>query len=148
MATQNCPPCLAWEVLNVTSGSSFLVRRGGRSAARTEFSIESGNLSNKNSFAANGLVNDKTVDIAFGEKGAVVTMKRTGRVAARKTEASKTHTFKLTKDSRRSNGAIRNAVAGYRPDLMQAALARYSQVKLAQNPKRGVQKKRSNRRRR
>ena len=114
---------LQW--LLVKNNSRYLVRRNG-----TEFSMEEGNLMNRNTFKFNGLVNSKTVDVNMIDGRINISLKRSKNGAARK-PASAYARSQLNKHMRnkscRGAETVTKLTSGsyYRGDLTKFAVARY-----------------------
>ncbi|KAI9161668.1 hypothetical protein LWI28_019530 [Acer negundo] len=120
------PGSLIWEI--VKKNNSFLVKQFGRGTAALQFSKESNNLYNLNSFKHSGLANAKTVTIQPGKDQSVVLA--TSKTKKQNKPASLLHKSVMKKEFRRMSKAVTNQVADnrYRPDLKKAALARLSAV--------------------
>lgn len=118
---------LQWAIIR--KSSSFVVKSLG-----TTLSREPNNISGKNSFKANGLVNKHVVGIKAADKGVILTTKSKGRL---------TNTT-LSRGGRRTIKTIRAATAGskYRPDLTDAAIRKASAIIRSQKSK-NVAKRRS-----
>ncbi|KAJ3089064.1 60S ribosomal protein L28 [Quaeritorhiza haematococci] len=116
---------LVW--LITRSNSSFLVKRNG-----VEFSRQSGNLYNLNSFKYSSVATEKSVAVApaANNKGVVVSLKKK-KVPSTK-PATSVFSTTIAKDARRTSKAVKNLVHGYRPDLEKAALARVSRILASQ----------------
>ncbi|KAL5757630.1 hypothetical protein ACOSP7_020241 [Xanthoceras sorbifolium] len=120
------PGSLIWEI--VKKNNSFLVKQFGRGTAALQFSKESNNLYNLNSFKHSGLANAKTVTIEPGKDQSVVLA--TSKTKKQNKPAALLHKSVMKKEFRRMAKAVTNQVADnrYRPDLKKAALARLSAV--------------------
>ncbi|XP_057514958.1 60S ribosomal protein L28-2-like [Actinidia eriantha] len=123
------PGPLIWEI--VKTNNSFLVKEFGNGTASVQFSKESNNLYNLNSYKHSGLANKKTVTIQPGGKDkdqsvllATTKTKKQGK------PSSLLHKSVMKKEFRRMAKAVTNQVGDnyYRPDLKKAALARLSAV--------------------
>ncbi|PSS07370.1 60S ribosomal protein like [Actinidia chinensis var. chinensis] len=123
------PGPLIWEI--VKRNNSFLVKEFGNGTASVQFSKESNNLYNLNSYKHSGLANKKTVTIQPGGKDkdqsvllATTKTKKQGK------PSSLLHKSVMKKEFRRMAKAVTNQVGDnyYRPDLKKAALARLSAV--------------------
>eukprot|EP00882_Tetradesmus_deserticola_P000386 GHRQ01000424.1.p1 GENE.GHRQ01000424.1~~GHRQ01000424.1.p1 ORF type:complete len:130 (+),score=65.26 GHRQ01000424.1:116-505(+) len=89
------------------------------------FSAEPGNLYNKHSYKYSGLANAKTVDIRAEGDAIKVSKKRSKCV----NQPAKSVAAGVSKKSgRRVLRSVAKEVAGYRPDLKAAAVARASAV--------------------
>ncbi|QCE02285.1 large subunit ribosomal protein L28e [Vigna unguiculata] len=121
------PGQLVWEI--VKKNNSFLVKQFGRGTQSIEFSRESNNLYNLNSFKFSGLSNKKTVTIQPVGKDLSVLLATT-KTKKQNKPASLLHKSVMKKEFRRMAKAVENQVADnyYRPDLKNAALARLSAV--------------------
>ncbi|XP_062156964.1 large ribosomal subunit protein eL28y-like [Alnus glutinosa] len=121
------PGPLIWEM--VKKNNSFLVKEFGRGTASVQFSRESNNLYNLNSYKHSGLANKKTVIIQPEGKDRSVLLATTKTKKQNKPAAS-LHKSVMKKDFRRMAKALENQVGDnyYRPDLKKAALARLSAV--------------------
>lgn len=113
------PSQLLWEV---TKGHNSFVRKNLNG---TIFSAEPGNLYNKHSFKYSGIANDKTVDIS-AEGDALKVNKKRSKTAQQPAKAVSSSISK--KNGRRVLKSVAKEVAGYRPDLKAAAVARASAV--------------------
>ncbi|GLT79045.1 hypothetical protein SLA2020_505550 [Shorea laevis] len=121
------PGQLIWEI--VKKNNSFLVKQFGRGSAGVQFSKESNNLYNLNSYKHSGLANKKTVTIQPGGKDLSVVFATT-KTKKQNKPASLVHKSVMRKEFPRMAKAVVNQVADnyYRPDLKKAALARLSAV--------------------
>ncbi|KAK1267109.1 60S ribosomal protein L28-2 [Acorus gramineus] len=121
------PGPLIWEI--VKKNNAFLVKEFGNGNQKVQFSKESNNLYNLNSFKHSGLANKKTVAIVPGGKDLSVTLATT-KTKKQNKPVSLFHRSVMKKDFRRMAKAVINQVGDnyYRPDLKQAALARLSVV--------------------
>ncbi|KAG4141326.1 hypothetical protein ERO13_D06G069200v2 [Gossypium hirsutum] len=121
------PGQLIWEI--VKRNSCFLVKEFGRGTAGIQFSKESNNLYNLNSYKHSGLANKKTVTIQPGGKDQSVLL-ATSKTKKQNKPASVLHKSVMRKEFPRMAKAVVNQVVynHYRPDLKKAALARLSAV--------------------
>ncbi|KAK6236440.1 hypothetical protein SCA6_011777 [Theobroma cacao] len=121
------PGQLIWEI--VKKNNCFLVKEFGRGNASVQFSKESNNLYNLNSYKHSGLANKKTVIIQYGGKDQSVLL-ATSKTKKQNKPASLLHKSVMRKEFPRMAKAVVNQVADnyYRPDLKKAALARLSAV--------------------
>ncbi|CAA6660946.1 unnamed protein product [Spirodela intermedia] len=121
------PGELIWEI--VKRNNAFLVKQFGNGTAKVQFSKESNNLYNVNSFKHSGLANKKTVAIQPGSKDLSVVLSTT-KTKKQSKPASLYNRSVLKKEFRKMTKAVVNQVADnfYRPDLKNAALARLSAV--------------------
>ncbi|XP_077216484.1 large ribosomal subunit protein eL28y-like [Tasmannia lanceolata] len=121
------PADLIWEI--VKKNNSFLVKEFGNGTAKVQFSKESNNLYNVNSFKHSGLANKKTVSIQPGGKDISVVL-ATSKTKKQNQPANLFHRSVMKKEFRRMAKAVINQVADnhYRPDLKNAALAKLSAV--------------------
>ncbi|XP_022729915.1 F-box/LRR-repeat protein At4g29420-like isoform X2 [Durio zibethinus] len=121
------PGQLIWEI--VKKNNCFLVKEFGRGNASVQFSKESNNLYNLNSYKHSGLANKKTVTIQSGGKDQSVLL-ATSKTKKQNKRASLLHKSVMKKEFPRMAKAVVNQVADnyYRPDLKKAALARLSAV--------------------
>ncbi|XP_010438303.1 PREDICTED: 60S ribosomal protein L28-2 [Camelina sativa] len=121
------PGQLVWEI--VKRNNCFLVKQFGRGNAKVQFSKESNNLVNLNSYKHSGLANKKTVTIQAADKdqGVVLGTTKTKRQNKPKLSVNKSV---LKKEFPRMTKAVVNQVVDnyYRPDLKKAALARLSVI--------------------
>ncbi|KAF8388857.1 hypothetical protein HHK36_025537 [Tetracentron sinense] len=126
-AMATVPGPLIWEI--VKKNNSFLVKEFGNGSASVQFSKESNNLYNVNSYKHSGLANKKTVSIQPGGKDSSVVLATT-KTKHQNKPANMLHKSVMKKDFRRMAKAVVNQVADnyYRPDLKNAALARLSVV--------------------
>ncbi|XP_042484038.1 60S ribosomal protein L28-2 [Macadamia integrifolia] len=135
------PGPLIWEI--VKKNNSFLVKEFGNGTASVQFSKESNNLYNVNSFKYSGLANKKTVSIQPAGKDLSVLL-ATSKTKKQNKPASYLHKSVMKNEFRRMAKAVINQVADnhYRPDLKYAALARLSAVqKSLRVSKSGVKKR-------
>ncbi|XP_010528937.1 PREDICTED: 60S ribosomal protein L28-2-like [Tarenaya hassleriana] len=121
------PGPLIWEM--VKKNNSFLVKQFGRGSAGVQFSKESNNLYNLNSYKHSGLANLKTVTIQPEGKDASVLLATT-KTKKQNKPSSALNKSVMKKEFHRMAKAVTNQVADnhYRPDLKKAALARLSVV--------------------
>ncbi|KAF2323520.1 hypothetical protein GH714_035887 [Hevea brasiliensis] len=126
LAMATVPGQLIWEI--VKKNNSFLVKQFGRGSAGIQFSKESNNLYNLNSYKHSGLANKKTVSIQPGKDQSVVLA--TTKTKKQNKPAALLHKSVMKKEFRRMTKAVENQVGDnyYRPDLKKAALARLSVV--------------------
>ncbi|XVE98038.1 hypothetical protein REPUB_Repub03eG0070800 [Reevesia pubescens] len=119
------PGQLIWEI--VKKNNCFLVKEFGRGNAKVQFSKESNNLYNLNSYKHSGLANKKTVTIQSEGKDQSVLLATT-KTKKQNKPASLLHKSVMRKEFPRMAKAVVNQVANnyYRPDLKKAALARLS----------------------
>ncbi|XP_015866598.3 large ribosomal subunit protein eL28y-like [Ziziphus jujuba] len=120
------PGQLIWEI--VKKNNSFLVKQFGRGNAKVQFSKESNNLYNLNSFKHSGLANKKTITIQpAGKEGVLLATTKTKK---QNKPSALLHKSVMKKEFRRMADAVDNQVASnyYRPDLKKAALSRLSVV--------------------
>eukprot|EP00879_Flechtneria_rotunda_P012618 GHRR01013176.1.p1 GENE.GHRR01013176.1~~GHRR01013176.1.p1 ORF type:complete len:131 (-),score=51.76 GHRR01013176.1:50-442(-) len=125
-------PQLLWEVVK---GHNSFVRKNLHGRV---FSAEPGNLYNKHSYKYSGIANNKAVDVSF-EGDALKVSKKRSKTANKPSQAVATAVFK-TKNARRSLNSVAKEVAGYRPDLKNAAVARASAVLKALRVKKAAAK--------
>jgi len=118
---------LQWSIIR--KNSCFIIKSLG-----TTLSREPNNISGKNSFNANGLVNKHVVGIKAADKGVVLTTKSKGHLTS----------TTLSRGGRRTIKTIRAATAGshYRPDLTEATIRKASAIIRSQKNK-SVAKRRS-----
>ncbi|XWS17370.1 hypothetical protein CRYUN_Cryun33cG0061600 [Craigia yunnanensis] len=121
------PGQLIWEI--VKKNNCFLVKEFGRGNAGVQFSKESNNLYNLNSYKHSGLANKKTVTIQSVGKDQSELL-ATSKTKKQNKPASLHHKSVMRKELPRMAKAVVNQVADnyYRPDLKKAALARLSAV--------------------
>ncbi|XP_059432290.1 large ribosomal subunit protein eL28y [Corylus avellana] len=121
------PDQLVWEI--VKRNNCFLVKEFGRGNASVQFSKESNNLYNLNSYKHSGLANRKTVTIQPSGKDQSVALATT-KTKKQNKPASLLHKSVMRKEFPRMAKAVTNQVSDnyYRPDLKTAALARLSAV--------------------
>ncbi|XP_060675662.1 large ribosomal subunit protein eL28y-like isoform X1 [Ziziphus jujuba] len=121
------PGQLIWEI--VKKNNCFLVKEFGRGNASVQFSKETNNLYNLNSFKHSGLANKKTVTIQPVGKDHSVLLATT-KTKKQNKPSTLLHKSLMKKEFRRMADAVANQVANnyYRPDLKKAALARLSAV--------------------
>ncbi|KAF2301993.1 hypothetical protein P3X46_001515 [Hevea brasiliensis] len=126
IAMATVPGQLIWEI--VKKNNSFLVKQFGRGSASVQFSKESNNLYNLNSFKHSGLANKKTITIQPGKDQSVVLA--TTKTKKQNKPVALLHKSVMKKEFRRMAKAVKNQVGDnyYRPDLKNAALARLSVV--------------------
>jgi len=137
------PDQLVWEI--VKKNNSFHRKKNGQTkrSGSITFSVERGNLKSLNMLKYSGLANSKATDVVFAgeERDRAQLVKRT---------ASKCHTspqkgkslININKDFRRSENVIVKQTVDnyYRPDLKQAALAKYTKVYQANRRARNITK--------
>uniref|UniRef100_A0A7S2ZLC2 Ribosomal eL28/Mak16 domain-containing protein n=1 Tax=Rhodosorus marinus TaxID=101924 RepID=A0A7S2ZLC2_9RHOD len=121
---------LLWSVLR--KNSCFLVKT--RNAQGAEFSLEKGNLTNKNSFKYSGLSNEKAVDIAEVEGGVELSVKSRKEGALTKPKKTWNKTG-LKRNTKRTVRVLKNALEGYRSDLKADAVKRAVAISNAQKRK-------------
>ena len=111
---------LQWSIIR--KNSCFLVKSLG-----TTLSKEPNNISGKNSFKANGLVNKKVVGVKAGDKGVVLTTR----------SRTKSSTYTLNKGGRRTIKSIKAVTNGsnFRADLSDAAIRKASALLRSQTAK-------------
>ncbi|CAF2147984.1 hypothetical protein HID58_000748 [Brassica napus] len=121
------PGQLVWEI--VKRNNCFLVKQFGRGNAKVQFSKESNNLCNLNSYKHSGLANKKTVTIQPADKDQGVVLGTTKTKKQNKPKLSVNKSV-LKKEFPRMAKAVANQVVDnyYRPDLKKAALARLSVI--------------------
>ncbi|XP_059642205.1 large ribosomal subunit protein eL28y-like [Cornus florida] len=121
------PGQLIWEI--VKKNNSFLVKEFGNGTASVQFSKESSNLYNLNSYKHSGLANKKSITIQPGGKDHSVVLATT-KTKKQNKPASLLHKSVMKKEFRHMVKAVENQVADnyYRRDLKTAALARLSAV--------------------
>ncbi|XP_008806631.1 60S ribosomal protein L28-2-like [Phoenix dactylifera] len=121
------PGPLIWEI--VKRNNAFLVRQFGNGNAAVQFSRESNNLYNVNSYKHSGLANKKTVSIQPGGKDLSVVLATT-KTRKQNKPGNLYHKSVMKKEFRKMAKAVMNQVTEnyYRPDLTKAALARLSAV--------------------
>ena len=128
---------LQWSIIR--NNSSFLVKSLGNT-----FTKEPNNLTGKNAFKYNGLVNKKVVGVEPSPDGKgvlLVTKKKRGH----NKPGSNLVSNKLSKNSRATLKSIRNACSKshYRGDLEDAAIRRAAAIIRSQRPTAAVQKRRT-----
>ncbi|XP_046843980.1 60S ribosomal protein L28-like [Xenia sp. Carnegie-2017] len=128
---------LQWSIIR--NNSSFLVKNLGNT-----FTKEPNNLTGKNAFKYNGLVNKKVVGIEASSDGKgviLVTKKKRGH----NKPGSNLVSTKLSCNSRATLKCIRNACgkSHYRSDLEDAAVRRAAALLRSQRPTAVVQKRRT-----
>ncbi|KAJ7951663.1 60S ribosomal L28-like protein [Quillaja saponaria] len=121
------PGQLIWEI--VKKNNSFLVKEFGNGTQSVQFSRESNNLYNLNSYKHSGLANKKTVTIQQSGKDQSVLLATT-KTKKQNKPAALLHKSVMKKEFPRMAKAVGNQVVSnyYRPDLKKAALARLSAV--------------------
>ncbi|KAK4269275.1 hypothetical protein QN277_022456 [Acacia crassicarpa] len=121
------PGQLVWEI--VKKNNCFLVSEFGRGTQSVQFSKESNNLYNLNSFKFSGLANKKTITIQPAGKDQSVLLATT-KTKKQNKPAALLHKSVMKKELRMMAKAVENQVADnyYRPDLKKAALARLSAI--------------------
>lgn len=121
---------LIWSLTR--SNSSFMVKRNGIILSR-----EPGNLMNKHSFKYSGIAPAKTISIQKGSKGIIVKTKTKNSLKPVKS----LNTSTIYKPARSTSKAVKGIVKGYRPDLVQAAMARAGRILQSQCPVKPKSKK-------
>ncbi|XP_010526413.1 PREDICTED: 60S ribosomal protein L28-1 [Tarenaya hassleriana] len=121
------PGQLIWEI--VKNNNCFLVKQFGRGNAKVQFSKETNNLYNLNSYKHSGLANKKSVSIQPADKEQAIVLGTTKTKKQSKPSASVNKSV-LKKEFPRMAKAVANQVSDnyYRPDLEKAALARLSVI--------------------
>ncbi|KAF5195218.1 60S ribosomal protein L28 protein [Thalictrum thalictroides] len=121
------PGSLIWEI--VKKNNSFLVKEFGNGSQMVQFSKESNNLYNLNSFKYSGLADKRTVSVQPAGKDLSVVLSTT-KSKKQNQPGKMVHKSVMNKDFRRIAKAVSNQVGDnhYRPDLKNAALARLSAV--------------------
>ena len=131
---------LVWEL--VKNNNSFMRKVNGRTArsGSIRFSVERGNLMSRSTFKYSGLANSKTVDVtATDDNRAKLTIKtKKAGTSGKKGSAD----IALNKSFRRTEKTIKSQATDnyYRPDLKQAALAKYTAVYKSNRVAKGVKK--------
>ncbi|KAL7528960.1 hypothetical protein ACHAXR_002718 [Thalassiosira sp. AJA248-18] len=134
------PDSLVWEL--VKNNNSFMRKKNGRSSrsGSIRFSVERGNLTSRSTYKYSGLANSKTIDVtATDDNRATLTLK-TKKAG---TSGKKGMTgIALNKDFRRTEKTIKSQATDnyYRPDLKNAALAKYTAVYKSNRVAKGVKK--------
>jgi len=128
---------VVWNI--VRKNSAFRVKRKG---CRAEFSSESGNLTNQNTFKASGLAQAKTVDVSLDSRGnptITVSVPKRSNMPAKARYAVRLTRGKLA----RRSGNVSKLTSGtyFRRDLEKAALARLTRLHVARTRPAGVEKK-------
>ncbi|KAI9198505.1 hypothetical protein LWI28_017052 [Acer negundo] len=115
------PSQLIWEM--VKKNNCFWVKQFGRGNAKVQFSKESNNLYNLNSFKHSGLANSKTVTIQSGGKDQSVVLATT-KTKKQNKPSSLLHKSSMRKEFSRMANAVSNQVADnhYMPDLKRQLL--------------------------
>ncbi|POS81456.1 ribosomal L28e family protein [Diaporthe helianthi] len=129
MSLPNVSSDLVWEITR--NNNAYLVKRN--TAGGVHFSRDPLNLANVNSRKHAGYVNEKAVGIsADGEKGVKVVSK----TKASRQPAKNAHQRTFGSHNRKTykNIASSTGKSGYRPDLLQAAVARASAIRRSQRP--------------
>ncbi|XP_078439213.1 ribosomal L28e protein family [Wolffia australiana] len=121
------PGELVWEI--VKRNNAFLVKQFGNGTAKVQFSKESNNLYNLNSYKYSGLANKKTVSVQPEGKDLSVVL-ATSKTKKQSNPSNLYNRSVLKKEFAKMAKAVVNQVAEnhYRPDLKKAALARLSAV--------------------
>lgn len=134
------PDSLVWEL--VKNNNSFMKKKNGRTSrsGTVRFSVERGNLASMSTYKYSGLANSKTMDVTpTVDNHAVLTFKtKKAGTSCKSGKAS----IALNKDFRRTDKRIVSVAKDtyYRPDLMSAALAKYTKVYKANRVAKGVKK--------
>ncbi|XP_047342200.1 60S ribosomal protein L28-2-like [Impatiens glandulifera] len=120
------PGPLIWEI--VKRNNSFLVKEFGNGSAGIQFSKESNNLYNLNSYKYSGLANKKTVTVQPGKDLSVVFA--TTKTRKQGKPASVLNKSIMKKEFPQLVKVVENQVVSnyYRADLKSAAFARLSAV--------------------
>lgn len=111
-----------------------------RRSGSVRFSTERGNVTNLSTYKYSGLANAKTIDIsATDDNRAVLTIKTK---AASTSGKSGKAAIALNKDFRRVEKTLKSQATDnyYRPDLKDAALAKYTAVYKSNRVAKGVKK--------
>mmetsp|Transcript_20395 Transcript_20395/g.44289 ORF Transcript_20395/g.44289 Transcript_20395/m.44289 type:complete len:148 (+) Transcript_20395:67-510(+) len=131
---------LVWEL--VKNNNSFMRKKNGHTSrsGSIRFSVERGNLMSRSTYKYSGLANSKTVDIsATDDNRASLTIKtKKASTSGKSGKAS----IALNKSFRRTEKTILSQATDsfYRPDLKNAALAKYSAVYRSNRRAKGVKK--------
>lgn len=135
------PDQLVWEI--VKKNSSFMKKKNGKTkrTGTISFSVEQGNLKSLNLLKYSGLANSKVTDVVFDDDNRAQLVTRTASKCHTQPKKGKAFT-NINKDFRRSEGVIVKQTVDnyYRPDLKQAALAKYTKVYQANRRARGITK--------
>jgi len=139
--SQLLSPDVVW--FNVRKNNSFAVKRN-----KTNFTSEPNNLMNRNTYKYSGLANRRTVDIVAVDESSTASGAAAESKSKRESQARATlvlkrkwlslgrkptkayHKVSLRRDFRRVARTIKNELQGkhYRPDLLRAALARWTKI--------------------
>ena len=131
---------LVWEL--VKNNNSFMRKVNGktRRSGSVRFSVERGNLTSRSTYKYSGLANSKTIDITpTSDNRAALTLKT--KKASTSGKGGKTE-IALNKPFRRTEKTIKSQATDnyYRPDLKNAALAKYTAVYRSNRVAKGVKK--------
>jgi large subunit ribosomal protein L28e len=135
------PDQLAWELTK--RNHAFLHKKNGHTkrSGAIQFSSEQGNLKSLNQLKYTGLANTKVTDVVFTkDHGAQLIRKVASKCHSQpKKSSAKTNIYK---DFRRSESIIvKQSVDNYyRPDLKDAALAKYTKIYQANRRAKGITK--------
>lgn len=131
---------LVWEL--VKNNNSFMRTKNGRTSrsGSIRFSVERGNLMSRSTYKYSGLANSKTIDISnTDDNRATLTIKTKKATTSGKSGKAE---IALNKDFRRVEKTIKSQATDnyYRPDLKNAALAKYTAVYRSNRVAKGVKK--------
>ena len=123
--------------------TSFMKKVNGRTkrSGSIKFSVEKGNLRSLSLFQYSGLANSKAVDVVCTDSNGAELIKKTASKAHRYPSKGKA-SIPINKDFRRAENTILTQSVNnfYRPDLKDAALAKYTKVYQANRRAKGIVK--------
>jgi len=105
------------------------------------FSVEKGNLRNISSYKFSGIANSKSVDVTCTPANTAILTTKTASKAATQPKKGSVD-IPINKNFKRVTKTIESQIADnyYRPDLKNAALAKYSKVYQANRIAKGIKK--------
>ena len=106
-------------------GNNAFLHKAKQGGNKVQFSSEPNNLYNLNTFKFSGLANAKSVGIASGADGAVVTKSRPNNSSKPSAGVNK---YTTKRNARKAMASIEKQLSGFRSDLVVAAKARMSVV--------------------
>ena len=106
-------------------GNNAFLHKSKQGGNKVQFSSEPNNLYNLNTFKFSGLANAKSVGVALGADGAVVTKSRPNNSSK---PSAGVHKYITKRNARKAMSSIEKQLDGWRSDLVVAAKARMSVV--------------------
>merc|ERR1712188_115728 len=106
-------------------GNNAFLHKSKQGGNKVQFSSDPNNLYNLNTFKFSGLANAKSVGVASGADGAVVTKSRPNNLSKPSAGVNK---YTTKRNARKAMASIEKQLDGWRSDLVVAAKARMSVV--------------------